>query len=208
MASKAAPRYRNFATVFYPESCDFEFMRSFVSDLHVPAFISPLHDKDFNPDGEHKKDHWHVLLMFDGKKSTDQIRELLDGSGAVGVEVVQSQRGYARYLCHLDNPEKYKYNLDDITELSGACYDDVIGLPINDIKACQDMQDWIVDNHIYYIDQLLDYAHFNRPDWYRVLCNSKLYFMKEYIYSRKRRVDQEYYERSIRNQETPGNRPD
>lgn len=198
MASKTTARYRNFATVAYPESVNFQDLKSFITDLHVPSFISPLHDQDKNPDGEDKKPHWHILLMFEGKKSVDQIRELLDGSGCVGVEVVQSQRGYARYLCHLDNPEKHQYNIEEVVELSGACYDDSIGLPTNEIKACQEMQDWIIENHVYYIHQLMDYARNERPDWYRIIINSKMFVMKEYIFSRKRMVDQEYYERGLR----------
>ena len=101
-------RGRNFATVVYPESASADWQEVLAAEF-VPAFISPLHDKDINPGGEVKKAHYHVILMFDGKKSEDQVREVFARIGGVGLERVQSIRGYARYLCHLDNPEKQQY---------------------------------------------------------------------------------------------------
>ena len=38
----------------------------------VPAFISPLHDKDMNPTNEPKKPHYHVIITFDSVKTTEQ----------------------------------------------------------------------------------------------------------------------------------------
>lgn len=47
-------RTRNFGTVVYPESAP-ENWQTILSELCIPCFISPLHDKDINPDGETKK---------------------------------------------------------------------------------------------------------------------------------------------------------
>lgn len=187
----SSDRYRNFATVFYPESCSFEDMRNFLSDLHVSCFISPLHDKDINPTGEPKKPHWHVMFMFEGKKSREQVADLLNGSGAVGIEIVNSQRGYARYLCHLDNPEKVQYNIDQVTALSGADYDDSIGLPVDTVKACRDMIEFCNDNCVLSFDVLVDYSIACRPDWFRVLKQSSTLFIKEYLKSKAWRIKKE-----------------
>jgi len=67
MASGAG-RTRNFATVVYPESAP-ENWFSLLGELKVPCFVSPLHDKDLNPNGEVKKSHYHVLFAFDGVKT-------------------------------------------------------------------------------------------------------------------------------------------
>ena len=40
-------RYRNFACVVYPESAP-DNWQSILSDHHISAFISPLHDKDID----------------------------------------------------------------------------------------------------------------------------------------------------------------
>ena len=92
-------RSRNFATVVYPESAPNDW-QEILSSHFVPSFVSPLHDKDKNPTGEDKKPHYHVVVMFEGKKSDEQVKEVFDSIGGVGLEKVQSIRGYARYLCH------------------------------------------------------------------------------------------------------------
>ena len=100
-------RRRVFATVVYPESSP-DNWRQIIDDYHVPVLISPLHDKDINNgSGDLKKPHYHVMFMFDGKKSDDQWNDIKSSFGGVGTERIESTRGYARYLCHLDNPEKY-----------------------------------------------------------------------------------------------------
>ena len=71
--SSGAGRTRNYATVVYPESASTDWLEK-LSELHVPAFVSPLHDKDVNPTGESKKAHYHVMIMFDGVKTLDQAR--------------------------------------------------------------------------------------------------------------------------------------
>ena len=69
-------RKRNFVTIIYPESAPENF-KEIIGDWHIPAFLSPLHDKDVNPDGEKKKPHYHLMLMFRGKKSLDQVKEII-----------------------------------------------------------------------------------------------------------------------------------
>ena len=96
--ARRSGRTRNFATVVYPESAPDDWIEK-LEELHVAVLISPLHDKDKNPSGESKKPHYHVLLMFEGPKDFEtQIQPIFDSIGAVGRELVNSVRGYARYL--------------------------------------------------------------------------------------------------------------
>ena len=127
---KKDERKRNYATLVYPDSAP-ENWQEILSELKIPVFISPLHDKDVNADGKPKKPHYHVQFIFDGKKSDDQFKEIIAKFGGVGVEDVQSLRGYARYLCHLDNPDKAQYNTSMVKALGGADYFSVI-LPITE----------------------------------------------------------------------------
>lgn len=69
-------RTRNYATIVYKESAP-ENWKEILSDEHVGVLISPYHDKDLNPDGEVKKAHWHVLILFDGVKSQRQAEEFI-----------------------------------------------------------------------------------------------------------------------------------
>ena len=190
--SRGSGRTRNYATVVYPESAPTDWLR-IAGELKIPMFISPLHDKDLNPTGEPKKPHYHVMILFEGVKTKEQAAELFDQIGGVGCEIVQSVRGYARYLCHLDNPDKAQYNVDDVRCFGGADYTDIIGLAIDKYKAIGEMLDFL-DLHVdmtYY--ELLMYAREERFDWFRVLCDSGTYVIKEAIKSRKYDVQHKFF---------------
>lgn len=190
-------RGRNFATVVYPESAPDHWI-DILSDFHIPAFISPLHDQDVNPTGEEKKPHYHVMIMYEGKKSIQQVGEVFAAIGGVGCEQISTIRGYARYLCHLDNPEKAQYNPDDVKQLAGADYNNIIGLPTDKYKCLREMQEFIKSQDVEYYSDLADYALEFRQDWYRILCDSGTYFIREYIKSRslknKREALSRYHE--------------
>lgn len=176
-------RTRNFATVVYPESAPEKWQDRLVEQF-VPAFISPLHDKDINPTGEAKKPHYHVVVMFDGVKTKEQAQDLFAKIGGVGCEVVQSLRGYARYLCHMDNPDKAQYNQEDVRSLCGADYVGTVGLVLDKYKAIGEMIDFCKEYNIYSYSDLLEYCRSERFDWFRVLCDNATVVMKEYLKSR------------------------
>lgn len=176
-------RTRNFATVVYPDSAP-EDWDGILSDQFVPAFISPLHDRDLNPTGEPKKPHYHVMIMYEGVKTREQASELFSKIGGVGCEVVQSNRGYARYLCHLDNPEKAQYDPESVRSLCGADYNGTIGLVTDKYKAIGEMIDYCKEYNIYSYSDLLEYCRMERFDWFRVLCDNGTVVMKEYLKSR------------------------
>lgn len=157
---------------------------SILDEMHIPAFVSPIHDKDLNPTGEEKKAHYHVVIMFDGKKTMDQARDVFSQIGGVGCERVSTIRGYARYLCHLDNPEKTQYKIEDVTALSGADYTGVIGLPIDRYKTIREMCIFCRENDVDSFADLSDYAMENQFDWFRILCDSGAVYMREYLRSR------------------------
>ena len=175
-------RTRNYATVVYPESAP-ENWRDSLSDFMVPCFISPLHDKDVNPQNEPKKEHYHVLIMFDSVKTADQAREVFDAIGGVGCERVQSLRGSARYLCHLDNPEKAQYKTDKVTALCGADYVGTINLVTDKYVAIKEMMEFCEDNGIVNFAQLMKIARETNDGWFRVLCDSGTIVMKEHLKS-------------------------
>lgn len=184
MASEnTTKRYRNFATVVYPESAP-DNWQEILSSFHVPAFISPLHDADLNPTGEPKKPHFHVMIMFEGVKTLTQAFEVFGAIGGVGCEIIQSQRGYARYLCHLDNPEKAQYAQESVRSLCGADYPGTIGLVLDKYKAIGEMIDYCEEYDIVSYSDLLKYCRSERFDWFRVLCDNGTVVMKEYLKSR------------------------
>lgn len=181
---------RNFATVVYPESAP-ENWRQILQELKTAVFISPLHDADCNADGEVKKAHYHVMLMYEGKKSINTIRELCSTFGGVGCEKVESKRGYARYLCHLDNPEKAQYKPEDVTTYGGENYTVVIGTVLDKYKAIREMIAFCKDNGIISYADLVEYCMVERDDWFRVLADNGTYMVKEYLKSKDWTINRE-----------------
>lgn len=89
-----------------------------IESLHIEAFVSPLHA----PDVDHTKPHYHVLFMYDSQQSVKSIREDIHKCGAVNDFFIHPpRRSYARYLLHLDNPDKEQFGSEDIVHcLNGA----------------------------------------------------------------------------------------
>lgn len=187
--SSGTGRTRNYATVVYPDSAP-ENWRDILTECFIPSFISPLHDKDINPGGEAKKPHYHVIIMFDSVKTRDQAKEVFNKIGGVGCEVIASIRGYARYLCHLDNPEKAQYNPEDVTCLCGSDYPGVCSLVTDKYKVIEEMIDWCVEKQCFSYVSLMLYAKSERRDWFRSLCDNSTIVMKEFLKSMKWDIDQ------------------
>lgn len=179
----ATSRTRNYATVVYPESAP-ENWQQIISESKVPVFISPLHDKDKNATGEDKKPHYHVQTMYDAPKTREQAEEFFQSFGGVGCEVIGSTRAYARYLCHLDNPEKAQYDIGQVKAYGGADYMHTIGTASDIQKAIREMMVYIEENDLTSWSDLAMYAAENRSDWFDALTKSASYFTKEYIKSR------------------------
>ena len=181
---------RNWAFVLYPESAPKDW-REQLKLSGLLAAVSPLHDKDVNPTGEPKKPHYHVVLMFEGKKSIAQVTEIFDTINGVGCEVVKSLRGYARYLCHLDNPEKAQYEPSDVRCIASD-YIGTIGLAIDKYVAIGEMQDFCEQYNVVSFYALAKYARGHRQDWHRILCDCGSVFMREYLQSRKWSKEQNF----------------
>lgn len=123
-------RTRNWSAIMYPESIEKGAdIWEWLEELKTPVLVSPLHDKDREKDGTAKKAHYHVILMFDSVKTAAQVDVLLSAAPAAPekkvftiAQAVNSISGMARYLIHLDNPEKYQYNAENVRKFGGATY--------------------------------------------------------------------------------------
>ena len=114
-------RCRNFATIAYEDSMPADLF-SRLDELHTKVLVSPIHNLDYDENGVMKKAHYHILIMYSSVKSETQMRDIVSKLGTVGCEIVHSVQGYARYLTHMDNPEKTKYSADDVKCFGGADY--------------------------------------------------------------------------------------
>lgn len=181
-------RTRTFAFLVYPDSAPQDW-REKLTEAHVQALVSPLHDQDVNPDGSQKKPHWHVLIIYDGMKSYEQAAQLRDSMGGVGWENVASTRGYARYLCHLDNPEKAQYSADGVIEYGGADYSDIIRRAADATRAVRDMMEYIREHDVRFYSDFLEYCMDERPDWFETLITRNTYAIYTYIKARSAKAE-------------------
>lgn len=178
----AENRKRNWVFVVYPDSAP-DNWREMLREMLVPGFISPLHDGDINADGTPKKPHWHVLLTFKGLKSYDQVKEITDSLNAPAPQVCKDIRAYARYLCHLDNPEKAQYPTSDVESMGGADYLDKVRCAADTDTALAEMMDWCMEQGCYSFFALANYARQSRPDWFRVLTSQRTVFLTAWLKS-------------------------
>lgn len=189
----ASAKHYNFATELYPESA-IENFKDIIDSWHIKGYLSPLHCNDVNENGEIKKAHYHLLVHFDSARHTNAVREKFASIGAVGCEIIDSFTGYARYLCHLDNPEKAQYETKDVIQFGGACYQDDIKKGISSTLVYAEIMDYIDETHIKSYAQLLRYARHFRQDWFEKLCKNGI-VIKDYL--RSCNFDNEHSEDSI-----------
>lgn len=188
---KKDERTRNWTFIVYPESAPENWIE-ILSEEQVPFVISPLHDKDVNADGELKKPHWHVMLMFSGKKSLTQIQKITEKINSPMPQKVNDTKAMARYFLHLDNPEKWRYSKEDLKVYGGIDIEKYL-TSVSEQKnerydGIRDMCKFIDDHGIIEFSDLMAYAMDNRADWFELLCDNSAYVIGLYIKSRRHKV--------------------
>lgn len=181
----AAVKKRNWTFVLYPESAP-EDWRDQLQKTGLLCAISPLHDRDVNPDGEVKKAHYHVILCYSGPTSYDVVKRLTDSLSQPIPQPLEQVRGMYRYFTHKDNPEKAQYSDDDISTINGFDIRDFVeltGSEIDNIK--RSIQSLILDLNITEYSVLMDYLlSYDNPYYYSVAASNTLFF-NTYLSSRR-----------------------
>lgn len=178
----ANDRKRNWTFVVYEDSAP-ENWRELLSEQCIPMFVSPYHDKDTNPDGEPKKPHWHVVVMFSSLHPERDAQAISDLCSKVKVQHVKDIVGMSRYLCHIDNPEKAQYQISDVVSLGGADYLEKVSSAIDTDVALGEMMDWCIEQGCFSFFRLSNYARHNRADWFRVITSSRTVFLTAWLKS-------------------------
>lgn len=200
-------RTRNWAFIMYPDSMpdnDFNTSIRILSDYFLPFAVSPLHDKDVNPDGEPKKPHYHVLITSDGVKSYNQVLEIAKSVNGSDCRPIDSASGYFRYFTHKDNPEKAQYLDVDI-----KCYNnfniDLYTKPTSMQRylLIKDMIKFVKDNDITEYCRFVDICANVNFEWFKLLCDNSSYIVIEYIKSvrNSKKQDLEEKEKDIERRE-------
>lgn len=182
-------RARTWTFVLYEDSAP-ENWHELLDEEHIEWIESPWHDKDVNADGTPKKKHKHILLIFKGKKSYEQIKVITDKLKQPIPQRCHDAKGLVRYFTHQDNPEKAQYNVADIVGHGGADVSDFLR-PSNTERYAliRDMMMYIRSKGVVEFQDLMDYAadeHFN--DWFPLLCDNSAFVIGQYIKSQRHRA--------------------
>lgn len=194
-------RGRNWWAVLYPEDLPDDWLDRLQS-IRCKAVVSPLHDRDVNADGQPKKPHHHVVLMFDSIKSLAQVdgifRKLFAARevDAENLEIsipgvakftareslIHDRTAAVRYLCHMDNPEKEQYAMEDITALNGADVMELLKHTQAETQATMiAMEEYIEAHGITTISAFSRAIRYDHPDWYNILTTKATTYFRAYI---------------------------
>lgn len=183
-------RTRNWTVVVYPDSAP-EDWREYMDGLQIEWVESPLHNCDTNATGEVKKPHWHLLLMFGGVKTYEQVLEVIEPLNCPAPQKCLSAKGCVRYMAHLDNPEKFQYSVSDIKAHGGVDIAELLRPSSSERYALiREMCEYVRTNGITEFQDLMDYAMSERFDeWFPILCDSSAYVIGQYIKSQRHRQE-------------------
>lgn len=178
-------RTRNWTFIVYPESAPQNWV-DILCEEHVPFAVSPLHDKDINPTGEPKKPHYHVAFAYSGVKTYAQVEKVTKNINATIPQTINNMKGMLRYFGHLDNPDKYQYDISDINGYCGFDIGDNMKPSTSEkhIILKQIIQ-WVNDNKIIYYGDLMDYAVKVEYDWFSLLAEGYTFVVDSVIKSNR-----------------------
>ena len=174
-------------SILYPESCAPDWMEQLDSKFYCCYYVSPLHDKDVNDDGELKKPHYHLIFKFDSLKSFQQVKIVCDSIGAIRPCVPLTLTGCVRYLCHLDNPEKHRYQETQII-CHGVDYleDKELESKQANHKMLRQILSFCISNGIFEFCELIDLAAADPSSaWFDLLSEKYTLFLTSYLSSRR-----------------------
>lgn len=182
-------RTRNWSIIIYPESAP-ENWRAILDESHIEWIESPLHEFDVNPTGEVKKPHYHLLLLFGGVKSYDQVCEFIKPLNGPIPQRCHNARAMVRYFAHLDNPDKFQYSISDIIPHGGVDVSELLKPSSSErYSMIKEMCEFVGANNITDFYELMDYAMDNEfTTWWPLLCDSSAYIVNQYIKSNRQRI--------------------
>lgn len=176
-----------------------------VSSLGHPCLVSPRHDKDILEDGSAKKPHYHLLFLFNGRKTgkecqyiADYVSDQMDYSWLY----VADRQVMARYECHLDSPKKHRYPVSELLSINGAPIEKLIAKAADEDdyvdETLNDIFNYISNTHCIYFNQLIDFARDNdKGSWIRRLRKDLTPIVKAYM-AGLRLESEDNYKRSRR----------
>lgn len=193
----ARTKKRYWTFVLYPESAPDDW-KDILQRTGLEIAISPLHDKDKDPNDESKKPHYHIILCYNNTTTGNAVKVLTDELGQPIPLPVDSVRGLYRYFTHKDNPEKFQYNEQDIVVLNGFNILDYANLSSSDkTKIKLELTKFIKESGLFeYSDFMDEVISLDKPDYFYIASTNTVYF-NAYLTSVRNKVNNEESWRGI-----------
>lgn len=181
-------RYWSF--IVYPESLPKDW-KDILQETGLQIAISPLHNKDINADGEIKKDHYHLVIFFNGPTTYNRVEKISKSINGTIPKRVISPIGMIRYLTHKDNPEKAQYDDREITTINGLDIDDIQGLTTSmEIELKKAIIKLIQVKNIQEYSSLVNYLiKEDLRDMFKIVSTNTIFF-NSYLKSKKFNIDE------------------
>lgn len=185
MSSQKSIKKRNWAFVLYPESAPDDWLDR-LKQSGIMGAVSPLHDKDVDPDGNVKKAHYHIILVYGNTTTYNNVKSFTDSLNQPIPQPLEQVRGYYRYFTHMDNPEKAQYSDRDIISFNGFSISDFVEMTKSEVtKFIKEIHSFVRDNDIIEYSDLCDsLLDAGMEEHYQVAINHTL-FVNSYITSRR-----------------------
>lgn len=176
---------RAWAFVLYPESAPNDW-KDKLKKSGLKVAISPYHDKDIDPDGKIKKPHYHIILVYDGPTTYNNVKNFTDSLNQPIPQPVEQIRGYYRYFTHKDNPDKYQYLDSEIETLGGFNISDFVEMTKSEVLAIKrDLLHLIEDKNFVEYSDFLFWIEGNGLDEQFDVATSNTILFNNYLKSRK-----------------------
>ena len=181
-------RTRNWTFVLYEDSAPDNWV-DILDGEHIEWVESPWHDKDVDANGQVKKKHKHILVLFGGVKSYEQVKEVTDKVNAPVPQRCHNAKAMVRYMAHLDNPDKAQYSVSDIKAHGGVDIAELLRPSSSErYVIIRDIISYVKSTGIVEFQDLMDYAAVERfDDWFPLLCDNSAYVVNQYIKSQRHR---------------------
>lgn len=187
-AKRAGMRARAWTAAVYPDSAP-ENWQEILREQLIECLISPLHDKDIEPTGEEKKAHWHVVISFKNPTTFEKACEIFSTINAVIPPMEQCKvkdfKQMARYLCHLDQPDKHRYPIDEVVSIGAIDYPALVMSGADEDEMLDEIFDFIQQYDIRRFCDFVDLVRSQKPEWRRVVYHQYNGLISRYIKDRR-----------------------
>lgn len=177
-------RYRHFMLILYKDSDSYNFddvLFDLKGSFKNYAYI------EHKPETDEKKEHIHFILSLDNTRTIESLSNRL-GIPFNHIQSIKSLRASCRYLIHIDNENKIKYELSDV--IVSQSFSRKFYCSFDDLKTEEDM----IDDIYLFIDNLSDVEYKEAIKSLIKFVNSQAY---DTIYKRYRYEFQDYLKDTI-----------